>query len=211
MPKQYRKLQFITGLSLLFVFSLFSILVKKSLLKNIDFDITVKLQDHISRRIDLPFSYFSILGSAEITSAILLIFCLFILIKRRRIFFGAILFIISTAIEILGKIFIVHPSPPFFLLRYDLGFSFPSFYVHTNYSYPSGHMTRTAFLITVFLFLIIISRMKPLGKAFFGNLLLFAGFTMFLSRIYLGEHWFSDVLGGLLLGSAAGFFALALW
>jgi undecaprenyl-diphosphatase len=38
-----------------------------------------------------------------------------------------------------------------------------------------------------------------------------AGFTAWTiwARVYIGDHWFSDVLGGLALGTAAGCAALA--
>jgi undecaprenyl-diphosphatase len=192
------------------VFVFFSFVVKKDMLKNLDFDTTVKLQDHISRKLDTPLSYFSLLGSAEVTTSVLIGLIILIIFTKRKFFLGSVMFFVATFIEIVGKNYIVHPSPPFFLLRYDLGFSFPSFYVHTNYSYPSGHMTRTAFLLLVILVLIYESKKKMLWKYFSYFLILTFASLMYISRIYLGEHWFSDVFGGLLLGVSTAFFGLVL-
>lgn len=212
MKKNLSRLFFgFAGLFSLFLFLVNSFAVKKELFKSWDFDTTVRLQDHISRRFDLPFSYFSLFGSAEITTLTLFIFSLALLIVKRKIFWGGIFYFLATIVEIIGKERIVHPAPPFFFLRYDLGYTFPHFYVHTDYSYPSGHMLRTAFILTIFIFLLIKNKTLSVKKIALLFSLFSFGAVMFISRIYLGEHWFSDVVGGLFLGIAASFFALAIY
>lgn len=70
-----------------------------------------------------------------------------------------------------------------------------------SYSFPSGHvMFYTCFF--GFIWFLAFSLLKPSLKrslllAFFGGLVMLVG----ISRIYLGEHWASDVLGAYLLGS----------
>jgi membrane-associated phospholipid phosphatase len=71
----------------------------------------------------------------------------------------------------------------------------------TSYSFPSGHVM---YYVCFFGFIgfLAYSLLKPSLKrslllAFVGSLIVLVGF----SRIYLGEHWASDVLGSYLLGS----------
>ncbi|HRY62220.1 MAG TPA: phosphatase PAP2 family protein [Candidatus Paceibacterota bacterium] len=70
-----------------------------------------------------------------------------------------------------------------------------------TYSFPSGHAT-TAFFLYGFI-AIILFNMRDIGKkkryaatAFFVSLFLLVGF----SRLYLGVHFLSDVLGGYIIG-----------
>ena len=70
-----------------------------------------------------------------------------------------------------------------------------------SYSFPSGHVTfYTGFF--GFIFFLAFTLLKPSWKrtlllVIFGGLILLIG----VSRIYLGAHWASDVLGAYLLGS----------
>ncbi len=209
----YKKAIFsvLAGTLVLLLFGVFSYAVDKGILRSFDFDTTIRLQNHIPRRFDLFLSYFSLLGSAEATTFILLVLLLGLALIKKQIFIGFVFFFVAVFVEIIGKTYVINPAPPFFLLRNNLGLTFPSFYIHTNYSYPSGHMTRTAFLVIVLLFFIISSNVSRLNKYIFGFSTAFIGIVMFISRIYLAEHWFSDVFGGLLLGTAFALVGLFFW
>lgn len=200
-------------LSLVFfgLFTYFSYVVAKERVNQFDFDTTVKLQDRIPRKFDQIFSYFSILGSAEVTVGVCVVFAFKALLKFKiKEILGWSMIVPATIAEIFGKSVLFHPAPPKFLHRGLLPTTLPSFYVHTNFSYPSGHMMRTIFLVTIFMVLIILSSKNVFFKLTTLVILLTLSFLMGLTRVYLGEHWFSDVLGGALLGAGSGLLATVL-
>lgn len=99
----------------------------------------------------------------------------------------------STAIDELLKVVIQRPRPPVNLVHV--------FGVLNSYGFPSGHVM---FYVVFFGFLCFLAfaLLKPSLKrtvllALFGSLVLLVG----ISRIYLGQHWASDVAGAYLLGS----------
>lgn len=221
---KYHFLVLLCGLLLLFSYYFFSKEVKRGFMKETDFAVTVKLQEKIntSKRLHLvdfignvfegstfiagPWMSMGFLGFLTIAA--------FVNLKKKtinlRVLLIPVLFGLLVFGEIYGKSVVHHPSPPFFMIKNPTTI-FPKYYINEAYSYPSGHDARAVFISCVIYFLL---TMNYLLRDKRKKLLIISGLTGYvllvsISRIYLGHHWLSDVIGGGFLGGSFGIIVLS--
>lgn len=193
-------------------FYVFSRLVKRDYFKSADFDLTIKLQDQIALSLDSYFSYISFLASFEIIIAFLVVLVVFLTLKRKYLSFLLIPIIgMGHFVELYGKTLIDHRAPPLNLLRGQDTSLFPEWYAHPVSSFPSGHSMRAVFVGLILFFLVFrLQKLSVRTKLFLNIFVVVFVVSVCVSKILLGQHWTTDVVGGALLGATLAFFSLAL-
>lgn len=175
---------------LVIIFILWSILVLRGNLRSLD-DQVFSLIHHIHYGyLTSFFKVITYLGSAVVLGGIVLFVLIFAHNKFIGISMGINLFLVSMLNLLLKNIFLI-PRPDTITLIEEHGFS-----------YPSGHaMVSLAFY--GFAIYLINTKMKAsiMKKLIMGLLVLFIILVGF-SRIYLGVHHFSDIIGGYIISLA---------
>ncbi|KGX86865.1 phosphatase PAP2 family protein [Pontibacillus litoralis] len=91
------------------------------------------------------------------------------------------------------------------LLKYGFGRTRPSVleqYDGTGFSFPSGHTTGSVVFYGFMMYIIFRSNSTTSVKRIICGLLTFIILSVAFSRVYLGVHYFTDILAGLSLGMA---------
>lgn len=189
---------------LLIAFLMLTLFVVKNVTRPFDLAVTQMVHQFISFQLDYGLSFFTLLGSIEFSCFAVLVMCWYL--YRKYNWSGAFLylffFVAFSCGEFILKNFITYtgPGPEFDRNPFHWGVVA----VSAPYSFPSGHTFRGAFLLGVWY-----QRLRQREAIPFWSLLiqkiLIVLFILAIgySRIYLGHHWLSDVLGGYLLAAVA--------
>jgi membrane-associated phospholipid phosphatase len=220
---QNKKTFLFLGILFLVCFYLFSRQVKKGFMKSADFAATVKIQERIDKSshlraaeiVDNTMEGSTFLASPGVSVMLVLFLTAFAVVdlKNKRIHLRGlaipVLFGLLVLGEVYGKSVVHHPSPPFQFIKHPVSF-FPTDYINEQFSYPSGHAARAVYISVVIgsLFIVHSTGIKRKSIKLFGLLCLICYVGMVsVSRIYLGHHWLSDIIGGFFLGSGCSFIA----
>lgn len=150
-----------------------------------------EIVEHRSPLWTVPAMVFNFLGGGILAfAAVPVLVIAGLLLWRRR--WAAIYFVIAATLSVIVvqalKVLIGRPRPTEQLVSPDFG------------SFPSGHSANAALLATV------------LGIVFLRGWVWAAGaaytVAMMVSRTYLGAHWISDTVGGMLVGAGI---AVVVW
>jgi membrane-associated phospholipid phosphatase len=165
--------------------------------------------------LDLTGFLLTLLGEAQITGVIAVVLAVRGWRRQREWGLGPLLLFVGVGLEVLLKYLLPQLGPPATFARhlhvpdvvrlssaFLLQVATPPMLRHIAppYSFPSGHMLRATFLVTV------ASKRQPSWRMV-GLLVVGA---MAVTRVYCNEHWVSDVVGGALLGWALAGAATAL-
>ncbi|MEK7592025.1 MAG: phosphatase PAP2 family protein [Patescibacteria group bacterium] len=224
---------FIISIAFLGLFYGYSRAVRNEFGKALDFSVTVKIQERIDKSSKLRAAELignimegsTFLASPEVSTVVVIVLGLISLVdvKKKRLRYGSLLIFLAFFLLVLGEMYgksvVHHPSPPFYMIKNPTSV-FPKNYINEQFSYPSGHAARAIFIGIVLLgvywykqckngaILTIKSLMTPKTLLVVCLVALYV-MLVAVSRIYIGHHWFSDIFGGVLLGSGFGLLALA--
>ena len=187
--KLNKKLLTICILSFLFI--IYTILVKLNIFKNIDDAIESFVIGIRNDGLTDFMSTITNLGSAYALIAITILIILVAIIKNKRLPINSMVNLTSVYIlSTLVKIIVRRPRPTTTHLVEVTGFS-----------YPSGH-TLVSFAFYIFIAISLSERLtNKLSKTILWIAMTTLVFLIAISRIYLGVHHLTDIIGSLLLGT----------
>ena len=127
-------------------------------------------------------------GAVGVPIITIILFIILLLKNKKRDAFGLVIVVVSvTIINFIIKIIIARNRPNYILIS------------ETLYSFPSGHAMGSTALYGYLIYMIIKSTLNTRNKAILTSLLCILIISIGISRIILGAHYFSDIIGGIIL------------
>ena len=138
------------------------------------------------------FIFITFLAGTKFVIIMMLLFVIIYIIRKKNIFL--IFNMIITGEVILNNV-----------IKILIGRERPSILhlvVETSYSFPSGHAMVSVVMYGFLIYLINKTNINKYLKLFLDGLLIVLIFLIMMSRIYLGAHYFSDVIAGASLATS---------
>jgi len=180
------------SVGLLLAFAVLSVAVTAGWTAPLDQSITVALTGHRTEVLNNLAVNLTALGSAPVAAIVALLAALYAVASGRpRIVLALLWTPLSFFLDSGLKLVFQHPRPTEAIIA-----------IPDSYSFPSGHaVAASALYITLALAAATGERrLRPRRVLVWGGVLI--AVLVAWSRVYLGVHYLSDVVGGLLLGSA---------
>lgn len=185
-------------------FLILTFFVAKQVMRPIDLSVTQWVQGFWFKDLDYVMSVFTLLGSIEFSSFAILVVTWYWYRKHEwpGAFLYLFLFMAFGLVELVLKHLVAYTEPGLEFNRNPIRWGLMS--VSTPYSFPSGHTFRSVFLFGMCYQWISRNGIRLSWKLAVQKVLLIGViFVVCFSRIYLGDHWLSDVIGGFLLAILA--------
>lgn len=186
--KKNKNIIIISILSILFI--VLSILVYFNLTISFDNTIYHLITINMNNILTSIYKVITFFGSTLFIISLCIFFLiLFIILKKKN--YGLIIsccLIISTIFNNLIKIIICRERPSVLKLV-----------IEDTYSYPSGHTMASVSMYGILIYLILKIKMNKKLKIFLVTILGILPILVGMSRIYLGAHFATDIIGGFLL------------
>ena len=190
MIKKILKENWIYMLIIILLIVSFIVIKNSSLYKsivNFDYKVIEFFGNINDKRLTTSMSFITNFGDWYIP--ILIIVCIFLIIKNKWYFYTlSSSYLLSGIVVFITKILVARPRPLEALIK-----------IPSSYSFPSGH-TLTSLIFYMTLFYLMTEKSNKLIRITFGLLFCFLIVVVAFSRVCLGVHFFSDVVGGFILG-----------
>ena len=190
---------------LLIMFILLGIFIYYHPILQLDIDISKLVQAHTNQALDtimLAISWFGNMPYSAITAITASLLFYVFRYKREALF--VLLAMLSGAVSSAVKVIVNRPRPVQPVIRVVLK--------NMHQSFPSGHVMYYVILFGFIAFLM--RRLVQIPKILRGTIFYLCMtllISISISRIYLGAHWFTDVVGAYLFGSVCLFILCGLY
>lgn len=183
------------------IFIILAVLVKLNLVESFDIFCYNLVAFNINDTLTTIYKIITFFGSTPfIVGLCIFFFVLFLVMKKKNYgFLVAGFLILSTIVNNVIKV-IIRRSRPLVLALVE----------ESTFSFPSGHTMASASLYGILLFLVLRSNLTKNKKIILSILLILLPVLVGISRIYLGAHFATDIIGAFLVSSILLLFTTSL-